>query len=162
VVELLLSKGALLESKDKFGQAALTWAAGRNQKEMVALLLEKGAYVDTRARNGFTPLMAAACLEHNDIFVFLLKKGAGFRISDCDEFIVSAAAKGREDLVSAEWREWLQRQVRRYGELNVERIERLQREILELAELRSRKVVAARLEKLKAKRPAQSPFKKKM
>jgi ankyrin repeat protein len=44
VVQLLLEKGADLESKDnRNGQTPLSWAAERGHEAVVKLLLEKGA-----------------------------------------------------------------------------------------------------------------------
>jgi ankyrin repeat protein len=41
-VELLLEKGAELETKSKDGQTPLSWAAESGHKAVVKLLLEKG------------------------------------------------------------------------------------------------------------------------
>jgi ankyrin repeat protein len=49
VVELLLEKGADVESKDSDGLTPLSWAARGGHEAVVKLLLEKGA--DTESKN---------------------------------------------------------------------------------------------------------------
>jgi ankyrin repeat protein len=43
VVNLLVEKGAELESKASNGRTPLSWAAGNGREEVVKLLVEKGA-----------------------------------------------------------------------------------------------------------------------
>jgi ankyrin repeat protein len=47
VVKLLLEKGAELESKDKYGQTPLSWAAERGHEAVVKLLLENCIFPDS-------------------------------------------------------------------------------------------------------------------
>jgi ankyrin repeat protein len=56
VVELLLEKGADMESEDGSGQTPLWWAAKYGHEAVVRLLLEKGADVDSKFRSCQTPL----------------------------------------------------------------------------------------------------------
>ncbi|KAF1970588.1 ankyrin, partial [Bimuria novae-zelandiae CBS 107.79] len=55
VVELLLNKGADLETKDKNGQTPFLRAAEGGHKAVVELLLDKGADLETKGKNGRTP-----------------------------------------------------------------------------------------------------------
>jgi ankyrin repeat protein len=56
VVELLLAKGADVNSKDNNGNRPLHWAAEMGCEDVVKLLLANGADVNARDYNGFTPL----------------------------------------------------------------------------------------------------------
>ena len=57
VVELLVEKGADVNSKeDRDGRTPLWWAAENGHEEVVKLLLEKGADVDSKDEYSRTPL----------------------------------------------------------------------------------------------------------
>ena len=76
VVQLLLEKGAEVETKDGKGQTPLFWAAENGHRAVVQLLLEKGAEVETRDQNGQTPLFWAAENGHEAVVQLLIEKGA--------------------------------------------------------------------------------------
>ena len=48
VTQLLLEKGADIESKDNFGRTALTWAVRNGEEATVQVLLDKGAKVNAK------------------------------------------------------------------------------------------------------------------
>jgi ankyrin repeat protein len=58
VVKLLLDKNADLESKDEYGQTALSWAVANDREAVVKLLLDKNA--DIESKYGWTPLPRTA------------------------------------------------------------------------------------------------------
>src|SRR5438045_2939678 len=62
MVELLVEKGAELDSKDiEYGLTPLSWAAAKGQEALVKLLVEKGAKLESKdTRYGRTPLSLAA------------------------------------------------------------------------------------------------------
>ncbi len=77
IVELLLSKKADVNAKDKCGSTPLQLAVDRNYKEVVKLLLAKGANVNAKPENsGGTPLSLAAANSNADIVKLLLAAGA--------------------------------------------------------------------------------------
>jgi ankyrin repeat protein len=77
VVELLLEKGADVESKSRYGsQTPLLLAVGNGHKAVVKLLLEKGANVECKSRYGRRPLWYAAEKGHEAVVKLLLEKGA--------------------------------------------------------------------------------------
>ena len=77
VVQLLLEKGAEMDSEDWGGQTPLSWAAKNGHKAVVQLLLEKGAVVDSeKIWVGQTPLSWAARNGHEAVVQLLLEKGA--------------------------------------------------------------------------------------
>jgi hypothetical protein len=56
IVELLISKGANLHSKDVFGVTPLHLAALSGQTEIAEILIEKGANINERNNEGESPL----------------------------------------------------------------------------------------------------------
>jgi ankyrin repeat protein len=77
VVKQLLAKGADVESKDRFDQTPLLWAAGKGHEAVVEQLLEKGADMESKdTRCGHTPLLWAAREGHEAVVKLLLEKGA--------------------------------------------------------------------------------------
>jgi uncharacterized protein len=75
VMELLLEKGAKINSRNKAGETALMWSM--HDKNKVALLLKYGADVNAVARSGNTPLLIG-CVGNSqyEIVKMLLSKGA--------------------------------------------------------------------------------------
>ena len=64
-MQLLLDKGADIESKDNYGQTPLSWAAERGHEAVVQLLLDKGADIESKDDDGRTPLSLAAKRGHD-------------------------------------------------------------------------------------------------
>ncbi|KAK5635619.1 hypothetical protein RRF57_011331 [Xylaria bambusicola] len=52
IVQLLVEKGADIESKDSIGRTPLLWAAEEGHQEIVQLLVEKGADVNSKSTSG--------------------------------------------------------------------------------------------------------------
>ena len=75
-VNLLLEKGAELDSKDRDGRTPLSIAAGSGHEAMVNLLVEKGAELDSKDDFGQTPLSWAADNGHEAVVKLLVEKGA--------------------------------------------------------------------------------------
>jgi ankyrin repeat protein len=78
VDQLLLNRGAEVDTRDTFfGQTPLLLAAKNGHEAVAQLLLNKGAIVDARdQRYGQTPLWAAAENGHEAVAQLLLHKGA--------------------------------------------------------------------------------------
>ena len=72
----ILEKKTLLESKDKFGRPLLYIAAKNGHYKVCEILLEYGADVNCCDENGSTPLHAAAYHGHGDIINLLISYGA--------------------------------------------------------------------------------------
>ena len=76
VIELLVSKGALLEAVDKEGSTALSLAAEVGQLETTKDLLGRGADVNSANKVGQTPLDKAAAGGNEEVVAELLEQGA--------------------------------------------------------------------------------------
>ncbi|KAI8632076.1 hypothetical protein F5Y19DRAFT_472961 [Xylariaceae sp. FL1651] len=81
-VQLLLDRGADIESKDRFGQTPLSWAAEKGQKETVQLLLDRGADIESKDKVGRTPLSRAAERGQKQTMQLLLDRGADIESKD--------------------------------------------------------------------------------
>ena len=83
VVELLLSKGAEVNAKNRDGWTPLHEAASSGQKDVVELLLSKGAEVNAKVKDGRTPLHEAAYADRKkEVVELLLSKGAEVNAKD--------------------------------------------------------------------------------
>ena len=82
--QLLLEKGAKVESKDKYGQTPLYWAVGNGHKAVVKLLLEKGVELESKEEHGWMPLLGAATNGHETVVKLLLEKGANSDVKNLD------------------------------------------------------------------------------
>jgi ankyrin repeat protein len=67
IVQLLLNKGADLESKSNSGRTPLSWAAKSGDKDIVQLLLDKGADHELKEDYGQTPLSRTVLIGHKEI-----------------------------------------------------------------------------------------------
>ncbi|KAF3312792.1 hypothetical protein TWF173_006825 [Orbilia oligospora] len=76
VVEVLLERGAEVESGDKFGWTPLLWAAKNGHEAIVEKILDRGAQVDSKDTYGMTPLHWAAWEGHEAVASILLERGA--------------------------------------------------------------------------------------
>ncbi|OAP64317.1 hypothetical protein AYL99_00289 [Fonsecaea erecta] len=77
LVELLLEKGAALESRDsRFDRTPLFWAVRNRHEAVVKLLLDRGAEVDTKDKTGQTPLVWARHRGRTSLVKLLLEHGA--------------------------------------------------------------------------------------
>jgi len=76
IMEMLLSQGADVNTKNNNGDSALTMASrGTNDKTVVSLL-EHGALIDSRNNKESTPLTEAVLHGRNEIAKILMKRGA--------------------------------------------------------------------------------------
>jgi len=77
IIQLLLKKGAVVDSKNSKGETALMMAIQAHQDDLViSALLEKGASVTASDSDGMTPMHHAALLGESEVIQMLLKKGA--------------------------------------------------------------------------------------
>jgi len=75
-VQILLDKGANVNSKDNYGYPALYFAAQNGHTEIVKIMLKKGAEVNTKTIDGVTALWIAASNGHIEVVKSLLEKNA--------------------------------------------------------------------------------------
>ncbi|MCK4319668.1 ankyrin repeat domain-containing protein [Candidatus Micrarchaeota archaeon] len=75
-VELLIKKGANVNTKINFGRTPLIGAAGEGHTETVKLLIQKGAEVTAKNNYGETALIGAAHNGHTETAELLIQKGA--------------------------------------------------------------------------------------
>ncbi|KAN0067109.1 hypothetical protein V8E54_014756 [Elaphomyces granulatus] len=101
IVKLPFRKGANVNSADRYGRTALSYAAWNGHVATVKLLLRAGARINSSDEIGGTPLSYAVCNGHNDVVGLLLKKGA--QVDSPDDIVkallLSAAEKGHEAVV---------------------------------------------------------------
>jgi ankyrin repeat protein len=72
----LLSDGADIEAKDRFGQTPLHWASHLGHEQVVIELLDHGAYIEAKDDNGWTPLHMASRNGHVPVVKALVSGGA--------------------------------------------------------------------------------------
>ena len=146
MLELLLARGASVDEKDKSGWTPSMYAAACGDKEFLLLLLDKGAHVEgTAGRDEWTLLMLAAASENPETVELLIERGANLESKDCVGNTALDIARKNEEPVTAKV---------------IERHLVLQKKERALAEIRTQEQAAARLEKLKNRRPPKSPLKK--
>ncbi|MCE9507219.1 MAG: ankyrin repeat domain-containing protein [Alphaproteobacteria bacterium] len=146
VARILLVKGADPNIGDLSDWTALIYAARNGQLEMIDLLLEHGAAIDRKVESsGLTALMFAALMGQDEAVSLLLEKGADAGVkSIAGETALGFAKREGYPQAVVLLKEWQQRKERA------------------LADTRAQASAAARLEKLKTRRPKQSPLKKKI
>lgn len=76
IIQYLVTNGANVNTKNKYGYTALMEAAKSGSLEIVKFLVEKGADVDAKDRYSATALIRAAGQGHLEVVSFLVKKGA--------------------------------------------------------------------------------------
>jgi hypothetical protein len=83
-VQLQISKGADVNTKDEEGLTALHLAARQGRKDVVELLLANGANINARLTGwpGWMPLHEAAAANHKEVAELLIAKGADAN-ADC-------------------------------------------------------------------------------
>jgi hypothetical protein len=136
---------AAVDQKNIHGNTALIHAAWSGQDSMVALLLDKGAALDLKSGSGLTALMAAALKDRSGVARILLEKDAAIDMSN---------DKGKTALMIA-----LEQKYPETAALIGQHAETRQRRAQEITETESKKITAARLEKLKNRRPPKPPLK---
>ncbi|XWW93931.1 hypothetical protein V2A60_001870 [Cordyceps javanica] len=75
IVELLLDKGADINTKDKACRTPLSWAAEQGHENVAKLLLDNDADTDSRDSCGRTPLSWAAATGRTSVVALLLRSG---------------------------------------------------------------------------------------
>ncbi len=97
-VEELLASGVPVDTGDRYGRTALSFAADRGHLEVVQTLVEAGAALGTADRfYGMTPLGRAADGGHREVVRFLLGRGA----PGAGAVLVRAARQGDRELLAA-------------------------------------------------------------
>ncbi|KAM0794815.1 ankyrin repeat-containing domain protein [Usnea florida] len=101
VVQVLLEKGANIESGPEYGTTPLMSAARGGHESIVRLLLEKGANIESGTDYSTTPLMSAGRDGHESIVRLLLEKGANIESGTKygETPLMSAARDGHESIV---------------------------------------------------------------
>ncbi len=82
IVELLISKGADVNTKDNKGKTPLHYAVENGHKELVELFISKGADVNARDNKGKTPLHYAVENGHKELVELFISKGANVNLKD--------------------------------------------------------------------------------
>ena len=80
MVELLLQKGVIIDSKNKMGQTPFHQAVNNGKISMANILLQYGADINTKDFTGNTPLHFAVCWRKEEHVHFLLRSGASLKI----------------------------------------------------------------------------------
>jgi len=135
-----------IDQKNIHGNTALIYAAWMGQSAMAGLLLEKGANIDAQSDSGLTALMCAAWRGRAEVVKLLLEKGASI-----DE--IKGNGKTAKMLAREQGHSEVVALLDAYAE-------RRQRQEQARAEVKIKDLTDTRLEKLKSRRPPQSPFKK--
>jgi len=101
-MELLLDKGADINSRDNGGVSPLLFAVGRRDSATVQLLARRGADLEVESKqNKMTPLLLAIETGQRDSVAYLLDKGAQVNGKNSDGLtpLMSASEKGDSKLV---------------------------------------------------------------
>lgn len=72
----LLSSGADVNARDRYGQTGLMIAAGRGKADVLRLLIDRGAALDQTAKFGLSAVMLAVINGHVEIVRMLVQAGA--------------------------------------------------------------------------------------
>lgn len=103
-VRFLLSKGADIDSLDKYGQTALMNAARRGDFSLVELLINQRAELNHTAKYRLTALMLAVINSHKEIVRILIAAGANAELGGSKPFdctpLEYAEKHGFEEIVS--------------------------------------------------------------
>ena len=77
----LLSQGAGVDARDRFGQTALMLAARHGHLEVVRLLVAAAANLDVTAKFGLSATMLAVVNHHEEVARLLAEAGADLRLT---------------------------------------------------------------------------------
>lgn len=92
VLQLLIDRGANIESRDNYGDTALHWAARSGRERSVKLLIENGAAIEATNSDGDTALILAIINGHGNLVKLLLDKEANVEaIAKCGKTPLSHA-----------------------------------------------------------------------
>ena len=100
-VKYILSKGSDVESKDKWGNTPLHYAAFNGHFEIVEMLLEHGAQIEFKGNGNATPLNLACQKGHLRVVEHLINKGANLEAYDDEGWrpLHTAVSTGHLDIV---------------------------------------------------------------
>ncbi|KAK0617885.1 ankyrin repeat-containing domain protein [Bombardia bombarda] len=98
-VEVLLDKGAQLESRDKKGRTALFHAAAQGHESVMRLLLDRKPNIEAPDNEGMTPLLVAIKKGLKHMVKLLLESGASAVSSGRDLPLCLAAKGGYESML---------------------------------------------------------------
>jgi ankyrin repeat protein len=84
IVDLLIRKGANINTKSLHGLTALHISVSENNKAVAELLIAAGADININNYEGMTPLHFAILLNRKDIVSLLVNKGAALNVRDKD------------------------------------------------------------------------------
>lgn len=103
----LLTGGADVDARDRYGQTALMIAAQRGESSVVRFLLENGAALDHTAKYGLSAVMLAVIVGHADIVRALVEAGADLNLRGTGApgfagktALELATARGQADMVA--------------------------------------------------------------
>ncbi|KAJ9299454.1 hypothetical protein DTO271G3_3076 [Paecilomyces variotii] len=82
MVQMLVQNGADIETRNRFHQTLLSWAAKIGNIYIVQMLLQNGANIESRDRLQRTPLSLAMSEGHTEMVQFLLQNGANIESRD--------------------------------------------------------------------------------
>jgi hypothetical protein len=94
-VQLLISKGADVNEKNRLGWTPLHTAIQNRKQEVIEPLIAKGADVNAKDSRGQTPLMAAVNTSQKDAVELLIVKGADVNVMGGSNNALSLAKKRR-------------------------------------------------------------------
>jgi len=97
--DLILTRGAQVEVRNKKGNTSLWLACNGGHHEVVKLLVNKGADVNAADNRNVTPLMAAFRKGHIQVVRFLANVVSQFPSeNECERFIASVSSEKDQDL----------------------------------------------------------------
>ena len=101
LVELVLSRGANIESRDIYGRCPIHYATMNGHIGVVSLLLDKGAQIDPVDHDGYTPVLLGA--NYPEVVTQLIKFGCALEpLSEDSPSLISLACQfGREEIVKS-------------------------------------------------------------
>ncbi|MFB0553289.1 MAG: ankyrin repeat domain-containing protein [Phycisphaerae bacterium] len=94
-VQLLLSKGADVNEKNRMGWTPLHTAIQNRRQALIEPLIAKGADINATNNRGQTPLMAAVYIGQKDAVELLIAKGADINVIGGGDNALSLAKKRR-------------------------------------------------------------------
>jgi ankyrin repeat protein len=97
LVAVFVSKGANVNSEDRWGWTPLHYACSKDHKDTVEFLLSKGADLNAREEERKTPIMVAKGEGHNDVVELLRQHGA---IESLHDAVIIEDPNGLESMIA--------------------------------------------------------------
>ncbi|KAH7120600.1 ankyrin repeat-containing domain protein [Dactylonectria macrodidyma] len=82
VINVLLERGAEIDSIDKYGKTPLSWAAANDHGAITGQLLDNGANIESKSNEGWTPLVWAVKYGRSAVVQLLVDNGADLESQD--------------------------------------------------------------------------------